>query len=85
MPIMDGYESTTKILEVFNNNRQITGGHECNIVGLTAHTNKNVVNRCLELGMKEVFLKPLKFDDLKRLILMYHYGLTRDQLDRYIV
>lgn len=82
---MDGYEATTKILEVFNKNRQITGGQECTIVGLTSHTNQNVIDRCLKIGMKEVFHKPLKFDELKRLVFTYHYGLTRDQFDRYIV
>ena len=82
---MDGFESTQKILEVFKNNKHKSGGCEVNIVGLSSYTNTDVINRCLKIGMKEVFHKPLKFDELKRLVLMYHYGLTREQFDNYIV
>ena len=42
------------------------------------------MERCLDIGMKEVFHKPLKSEDLKRMIFMYHFGLTKLQYERYL-
>ena len=52
MPIMDGFESTKKILQLFNENPQRSAGLKCNIVALTAYTDKKTVERCLSIGMK---------------------------------
>ena len=35
--------------------------------------------------MKEVLHKPLQFEELKRIILLYHYGLSQEQLDNYLI
>ena len=76
MPIMDGFEATEKILECFRDNPHLRGNNKCNIVALTSYTDDITINRCMSLGMKEVLNKPLNFDDLKRIIFMYHYDIT---------
>ena len=77
MPIMDGFGASEKILECYKANISRAGENQCNIVALTSYTDKPTIDRCLSIGMKEVLNKPIKFNELKRITLMYHYGLTK--------
>ncbi len=54
MPVMDGFESTTKIREV----------SPVPIIALTANSSKQEAAKCLEIGMNEYMSKPIKPDDL---------------------
>ena len=49
MPVMDGFEASEKILEY--QSRQPNLAHKCKIVALTAYTNQETIQRCLDIGM----------------------------------
>jgi len=60
MPVMDGFESTEKILEFQS---QFWEDHPsfskpCTIIALTAFTNNGNVHRCKQIGMADVLNKP---------------------------
>ena len=67
MPIMDGIESTRRILEehskLLNGNRQIV-----KIIGLTGHHDEKIQQRCRESGMADVLIKPIDFRKLDSMI-----------------
>jgi len=54
MPIMDGYEATTKLCELMKDNI-----NSIPIVGCTAFTNKGKMDDCIKCGMKDVMNKPV--------------------------
>ena len=78
MPLMDGFEASEKILKFSEDNISLAGArdNECNIIALTSYSDQESIDRCLKIGMKEVIHKPIQSDQLKRLALMYLYGLT---------
>ena len=82
MPEMDGFESTQKILQLMEDNPMLLHA-PCNIVALTSYTDKQTTDRCFRIGMKDVIHKPLDYKTLKRIILMYHFGLTEPQFEEY--
>ena len=55
MPVMDGVESTTKIMSLIKLGK-IT---EMPVIGCTAFTAKNEISRCFEAGMRDVVFKPV--------------------------
>ena len=82
MPEMDGFESTEKILKLVEDN-PLMAKSPCNVVALTSYTDKATKDRCFRIGMKDVVHKPLDFTSLKRIILMYHFGLSETQYQEY--
>ncbi len=57
MPVLDGYETSIKIRHQNDKNYII--------IGLTANTNENDRQKCLEAGMNDYLTKPLAIDSLK--------------------
>ena len=58
MPVMDGFESTKKIQNYQNSVLKDTSKQKCEIVALTAFTNKDNLQRCKDLGMADILHKP---------------------------
>jgi PAS domain S-box-containing protein len=69
MPEMDGFEATRRIREV----EKGSGGHT-KIVALTAHAMAGDRERCLAAGMDDYISKPLRKEDLVRVL----HGLDAD-------
>lgn len=59
MPVMDGYEATTKIREL-----EARLGRHTPIVALTAHAFQGERIRCTEVGMDDYLTKPIQLDAL---------------------
>ncbi|MBL0953619.1 MAG: response regulator [Leptospira sp.] len=59
MPIMDGFEATTKIREIEKNKEQ-----KSVIIAVTAHVLNEHKQRCSEVGMDGFISKPFYIDDL---------------------
>ena len=78
MPVMDGFDATENILKMIKDNPEKTS-HACNIVALTSYTDNKTIERCYSIGMKDVIHKPLDYNTLKRIVMIYHYGLSEPQ------
>lgn len=63
MPEMNGFEATTAIRK----KEEATGKH-IPIIAMTAHAMSGDQRRCLEAGMDDYLSKPIKKDELKRVI-----------------
>ncbi|MEI6080077.1 MAG: response regulator, partial [bacterium] len=62
MPVMDGYESTSKIREEEGNNKHTT------IIAMTANAMEGDRAKCIEAGMDDYISKPINFDTMFKLI-----------------
>jgi CheY-like chemotaxis protein len=74
MPVMNGYEATTKIREI---------APELPIVAVTANAVKGEADKCLEVGMNDYLTKPFKSADLEPLLLKHvpkRDGTTRNAM-----
>jgi len=63
MPEMDGFEATAAIRA-----RETSGGRRLPIVAMTAHAMKGYDEKCFQSGMDGYISKPIRPDDLFRLI-----------------
>ncbi|MEJ2634324.1 MAG: PAS domain S-box protein [Calditrichia bacterium] len=63
MPEMDGFEATSRIRE-----KEKEDGSHLNIVALTAHAMKEDQQRCLNAGMDDYLSKPIKADELRKVL-----------------
>lgn len=63
MPVMDGIESTKRILEEVD--------HRPIIIALTANSTEDDRNMSMEAGMNDFMTKPLKINELKAMILKW--------------
>src|SRR5207248_4756120 len=63
MPEMDGFEATRRIREL----EETTGGH-ITIVAMTAHAMAGDRERCIAAGMDDYVSKPLRKEDLLRVL-----------------
>jgi PAS domain S-box-containing protein len=59
MPELNGLEATQMIRE-----REAEGGKRTTIIGLTAHTRREIKEECLASGMDQVLTKPVKIQEL---------------------
>lgn len=64
MPILNGVETTKKLLELMRNNVIPF----INIIGLTAFTSEEDIRQCLDAGMFDVLSKPLNLKEFKELL-----------------
>ncbi|MGK0239019.1 MAG: two-component system sensor histidine kinase/response regulator [Candidatus Pelagisphaera sp.] len=62
MPKMDGYQATSRIVENAAPDRVPV------IIGLTGNTMAENINRCRDVGMSKVMIKPIDFDRLRALL-----------------
>jgi len=61
MPELDGYEATQRI-------REAEHGHHTPIIAMTAHSMTGDRERCLAVGMDDYLTKPLRTDELERVL-----------------
>ena len=67
MPVMDGFEAATKILSLCENLN-----FETNIVALTSYTSNEVKIKCIDIGMREVYSKPVSSESLIEILQNYY-------------
>ena len=67
MPIMDGVETTKKIIN-FIKNKQLT---EFPIIACTAFNGKEELEKCFNAGMVDIVIKPINAQTLKKIINKY--------------
>jgi two-component system, sensor histidine kinase and response regulator len=65
MPVMDGYECTTKIREMEGGSKHTT------IIAMTANVMEGDKEKCIQAGMDDYVGKPINFDDLFQMIESY--------------
>lgn len=87
MPVMDGYESTTKIRELENNKRHAI------IIAMTANAMEGDRIKCIEAGMDDYISKPIDFDIMFNMIRVYtepkkyeskYYNIIKDNIENFI-
>lgn len=81
MPVMDGFESTVKILS----HAEHAGVSAPAIVALTADATKDTRQRCGEAGMVDYLLKPLDFDELQKVVSRFLPDLGGSIQGRHII
>jgi len=81
MPVVDGFESTTKILSMGKE----TGKKLPPVVALTADATVETQQRCRDTGMVDYLLKPLDFDELKSVVGRLLPGLQQQILARHVI
>ncbi len=69
MPVLDGYDATKEI-------RKLTNGETVPIYALTANALRQTKEKCFEAGMTGFLTKPLKPEDLTKVLDIYRYALT---------
>jgi len=81
MPVMDGFESTTRILAQADGKKQAPPP----IVALTADATQDTQQRCRDTGMVDYLLKPLDFDELQKVVGRFLPGLEARVPRRHII
>lgn len=78
MPEMDGYEATSRILQLTNDpNAQSLPGRQASpaVFAVSADVTDEALSRASKVGMKGYMTKPYKLSDLERLILEFCGGI----------
>ena len=78
MPVMDGFDASTEIFNIRAQNPEVYADTMTNIIALTSYTDLKTKIRCQNLGMKEVLHKPLKSDEIKRAVALYHLDIEQE-------
>lgn len=68
MPIMDGFSATREI-------RKLKNGMNVPVIAVTAKVMAGDREKCLKAGMNDYITKPVKLDDIKRMIIKWAGGL----------
>jgi CheY-like chemotaxis protein len=66
MPVMDGYAATVELRR-----RQAETGRRIPIVAITADARDGTRERCLEAGMDDYLVKPIKLEDLRAMVVRW--------------
>lgn len=61
MPIMDGYQSTKLIRNLFKD-LKISSENQPKIIAITGHVENEYIDRAIESGMNKVFSKPFNIN-----------------------
>ena len=64
MPVMDGYAATKLIIERWGNKAPV-------IIAMTANAMQGDREKCFSLGMSDYISKPLKLDELSKMITLW--------------
>ncbi len=67
MPVMDGYEATQILVKKMEAGRV----PRVPVIGLSAYSSEEEIERCREAGMVEVIGKPISFENLKEKLRQY--------------
>ena len=67
MPVMDGCEATQILLQKM----EAGGIQRAPVIGLSAYSSEEEIERCREAGMVEVIGKPITFENLKEKLRQY--------------
>lgn len=59
MPIMDGFECCRELLKI---NKSFF------LIGCSAHNKEDYFKKCIEVGMKDYLEKPIKIDELRKIL-----------------
>ena len=78
MPVMDGYEATQKIREVYF----AYGISQPIILAVTGHCEKEYVKRAMNSGMNQVLSKPIKGEILRKLINHLNIPIKKNGINR---
>ncbi len=69
MPVMDGFESTSKMIEFMHSR---FGKEVLSVIAVTAFVNEENINNCYKVGMVEVLNKPVNRELLERQVQKYY-------------
>ena len=72
MPVMDGYECTTKIRKLYNQ-MDVQKESQPKIIAVTGHIESEYIDRAIKSGMDKVFSKPLHLKDFSQLMIEMRY------------
>ncbi len=68
MPVLDGYETARAIRRLLQKQPPVQQHHRLTLVAMTANRSQGDRQRCLEAGMDDYLSKPLRQEDLGRLL-----------------
>ena len=68
MPEMDGYEASRRIRRLEDSRQLARQNRHLPIIAVTAHALKGDDAKCLAAGMDDYLAKPIRLDDLKRIL-----------------
>lgn len=75
MPIMDGYEASRQINQLYTKWSQAQGitDHSLKIVAVTAFTNEEAIKNCFDAGMVQVLNKPVNQDQIREALHNFYF------------
>jgi CheY-like chemotaxis protein len=77
MPIMDGYEATRQIIQLYNkwkSSQRVTDKkHNLKVVAITSFTNDEAIKNAYDCGMAQVLNKPVDANQVKAILDKYYY------------
>jgi len=78
MPVMNGYDASEKIIKIFKDSNDMESAPH--IVALTSFTQMDVREKCLAIGMKDLYHKPLHNKDLQLLVYQHYFRFSNKRI-----
>ena len=72
MPVMDGYEATRKIRQLFED-KGIAKNYQPKIVAITGHVENEYIAKARQCGMDKVYPKPLPIKEFGQLLMQMKF------------